>query len=92
MPKTKAWYLISELNGYTLNIDDDGNLEMCSRDKHVWTKCDWLREIVRKSDSEYGDEFIEGRKQGCGHFKHVGTGNTIISQLVLRYKQVAYFH
>ena len=74
MPKTKGWYIVSELNGYTLNVNDDGELELTSRAKDVWIKHNWLRQTIRKDDSEYDDEFIEGSKQACGHFKHNGTG------------------
>ena len=74
MPKTKAWYIISELNGYTLNLDEDGVLELCSRSKDTWVKHNWLRESIKKNDSEYDDDFMEGKKQASGQLKHAGTG------------------
>ena len=74
MPKTKAWYIISELNGYTLNLNDDGVLELCSRSKDTWVKHNWLRESIKKNDSEYDDDFMEGKKQASGQLKHSSTG------------------
>ena len=77
MPKTKGWYIVSELNGYTLNLNDDAELELTSRSKDVWIKHNWLRQTVRRDDSEYDYEFIEGRKQASGHLKHADTGNNL---------------
>ena len=74
MPKTKGWFIVSELNGYTLNLNDDGELELTSRAKDVWTKLNWLRQTIRLDDSDYDNEFIEGNKQACGHLKHINTG------------------
>ena len=74
MPKTKGWYIVSELNGYSLNLNDDGELELSSRAKDVWMKHNWLRQTIRLDDSDYDSVFIEGNKQACGHLKHSGTG------------------
>ena len=74
MPKTKGWYIVSELNGYTLNLNEDGKLELTSRAKDVWMKRNWLRQTIRREDSDYDNEFIEGNKQASGHLKHTETG------------------
>ena len=72
MGKTKNCFIVSESTGYTLNVDDDTNsLELSNRSRDMWTKHNWLIEKVVRDESNYDDDFVEGRKSQSGQLRHV---------------------
>ena len=75
MPKTKGWYIVSELNGYTLNVNPDtNNLELTKRSRDLWKKHNWMIEKVVRDESDYDEDFVEGKKSSSGCLHHMETG------------------
>ena len=72
MGKTKNCYIISELTGYSLNIDhDDLSLNLSNSSKGLWTKHNWMIEKVVRDESNYDDNFVEGTKSQSGLLRPV---------------------
>ena len=75
MPKTKGWYIVSELNGYTLNVNPDTNaLELTNRCRDLWKKHNWLIENVVREESEYDLDFVEEHRSASGQLHHIEKG------------------
>ena len=75
MGKTKGCYIVSELNGYTLNISSDTNaFEMTNRSRDLWKKHNWLIKKVVRDESDYDDDFVEGKKSSSGQLRNIDTG------------------
>jgi len=83
MPRTKGWYIVSELNGYTLNLTIGGDLQLNPKAKNVWMKHNWLHQTIVCEDSEYDEEYTVKKKQEQGHLIHIGTGYALISCTML---------
>ena len=82
MPKTKGWFIVSELNGYTLNVNSDTHaLELTKRSRDLWKKHNWLIEKVVRDESDYDDHFVEGKKSASGQLHHIDIGHILFISL-----------
>ena len=72
MGKTKNCFIVSESTGYTLNVNDEtSSLELSNRSRDMWTKHNWLIERIVRDESNYDDDFVEGKKSQSGQLRHV---------------------
>ena len=79
MGKTGRCFIVSESNGYTLNVNPETNaLELTSRSRDLWKKHNWLIEKVVLDESSYDEDFVEGRKSTSGFLQHVDLGELLV--------------
>ena len=78
MGKTKNCFIVSELTGHTLNVNDETNsLELSNRSRDTWTKYNWLIQKLVPDESNYGGDFIEGTKSQSGQLRHTCDPGTL---------------
>ena len=73
MGATKNCFIISASTGFSFNIDNESGraLKLSNTSRDLWTKHNWLIEIVNRHESTYDDNFVEGRKSQSGLLRAV---------------------
>ena len=91
MGKTRNCFIVSESTGFTLNVDHDTNaLELTNRSKDLWSKHNWLIEQVVYDESNYDNDFIEGRKSQSGQLRHVCESGRMMYQITSVFRFFVY--
>ena len=73
MGKTKNCIISSASSSFSLNIDNENGraLKLSDTSRDLWTKHNWLIEIVNRRESTYDDNFVEGKKSQSGLLRAV---------------------
>ena len=88
MGKTKKCFIISASSSFSLNIDNENgrSLKLSDTSRDLWTKHNWLIEIVNRHESTYDDNFVEGRKSQSGLLRAVSYSGNRKRSVILKSK------